>query len=285
VWTCGPAPIDPGALWPTPIVRAIITSFTEPGARVVLLTAPPPAGSAAPGPRTTPDDTPLVPTGPHSPTASTAPPPDRHPADTIHTAHAAITHLRRDPYVRQLPPDTTRHDRADEDSSRTDPLVGAQRHDDPEAMLEPRDDQTGVPRVDLVIASVRPEHTGPHTAEHLARGAAGLLRTGGILAVLTHSDDLGGRLRDPTGTLVTAAQNNDLLYLQHIVVLHTPIRDARLDTTALTTDQNPALTEHPPTAPKQTGVHHRAHRDLLILTQPNQRHPGLSAALPVVPRR
>jgi hypothetical protein len=34
-----------------------------------------------------------------------------------------------------------------------------------------------VPRVDLVIASVRPEHTDRRTAEHLARGAAGPLRT------------------------------------------------------------------------------------------------------------
>lgn len=281
VWTCGPAPIDPDALWPTPIVRTIVTSFTEPGARVVLLTAPPPAGSAAPGPHTAPENSPLAPTGPHSPTASTAPPPDPNPADTIHTAHAVIAHLRRDPRLMQLPPDTTRHDRADEDSSRTDPLAAAARHDDTEAVTEPH---SGVPRVDLVIASVRPEHTAPRTAEHLARVAARLLRTSGILAVLTHSDRVGGRLRDPTGTLVTAAQNHDLLYLQHIVVLHTPIRDSHLDTTALTTDQNPARADSaaPPELP---GPHHRAHRDLVILAQSNERHPGHCAALPAGTRR
>ena len=49
--------------------------------------------------------------------------------------------------------------------------------------------------------------------------AAGMLRGGGILAVLTrvrHTAD--GALVDATGGIVASAQNADLLYLQHIVI-------------------------------------------------------------------
>src|SRR2546423_989557 len=51
--------------------------------------------------------------------------------------------------------------------------------------------------------------------------AAAALRGGGILAVLTrghHQPTPGAALADPTGAIVAAAQNADLLYLQHIVI-------------------------------------------------------------------
>src|SRR5205814_88591 len=74
-------------------------------------------------------------------------------------------------------------------------------------------DQPELRVADLVIASV-----GPDTPldDRLGLACARLLRTGGILVVLTHSDWTRGRLVDPTGPIVATAQNADLLYLQHI---------------------------------------------------------------------
>jgi hypothetical protein len=49
-------------------------------------------------------------------------------------------------------------------------------------------------------------------------GVAARLGAGGLLAVLTHLDRRDGRVGDPTGSVVAAAQYADLLYLQHIVL-------------------------------------------------------------------
>src|SRR5947209_3239887 len=46
VWACGPTPIDPDTPWPTALLTKIVTSFSEPGDRVVVLTRP----TAAPTP-------------------------------------------------------------------------------------------------------------------------------------------------------------------------------------------------------------------------------------------
>jgi hypothetical protein len=58
---------------------------------------------------------------------------------------------------------------------------------------------------------------------------ADLLAPGGVLAVLTHCEQHGGRLVDPTGSVVASAQAADLLYLQHIALLTTPLHAARAD--------------------------------------------------------
>jgi hypothetical protein len=120
---------------------------------------------------------------------------------------------------------------------------------------------------DLVITSV-----DPHTPldDRVGVACARLLRLGGILAVITHSDWSGGRLVDPTGAIVAAAQNADLLYLQHIVALHTPICDGHIT---------------PPVRglrPRRTGraaaaapvAHDRAHSDVLVFAQPHDHHGG-----------
>ncbi|KAA5825421.1 hypothetical protein F1721_32805 [Saccharopolyspora hirsuta] len=99
----------------------------------------------------------------------------------------------------------------------------------------------------------------------LAHHAARLLRTGGILAVLTHTDSAHGELRDPTGDIVAAAQNADLLYLQHIVCLLAPIRDGGLTPLpadpAAVGDRSPAWFRH-----------RRVHADLLVFAQPHNHH-------------
>ena len=46
---------------------------------------------------------------------------------------------------------------------------------------------------------------------------------GGILAVLTHSHRSSGRLIDSSGAVITALQDADLLYLQHIVIVKHPL--------------------------------------------------------------
>ena len=93
--------------------------------------------------------------------------------------------------------------------------------------------------------------------------AAGMLRGGGILAVLArvgHSAD--GVLVDATGGIVASAQNADLLYLQHIVIPARPLRPPRVTDAAA--DQAGDL----PT------VHEVAHVDLLMFARP--RFPGSS---------
>lgn len=111
---------------------------------------------------------------------------------------------------------------------------------------------------DLVITSLRPEHGGDQASDRIALAAARLLRTGGILTVLTHSDTAQGQLVDPTGAVVAAAQNADLLYLQHIVVVHAPVRDGKF------------MIDNPHPRPRaQPTTHHRIHTDLLVFAQPH----------------
>lgn len=83
-------------------------------------------------------------------------------------------------------------------------------------------------RADLVFVSLPAHAAETVSLDELALVAADRLRSGGILAVYTHSDWHERRLVDPTGAIVAACQHADLLYLQHIIALHTPIRDGLL---------------------------------------------------------
>lgn len=110
---------------------------------------------------------------------------------------------------------------------------------------------------------------------------ADLLAPAGVLAVLTHSERRGGRLTDPTGSVVASAQAADLLYLQHIVLLTAPLG-------ATPTDTRPAA--EPGAGRSSTGTRHRVEGiasegespagddviDLLLFLQPGD--PGQSSA-------
>jgi hypothetical protein len=104
--------------------------------------------------------------------------------------------------------------------------------------------------LDLIVTSTGPGDIDEPSADRVALLAARALRAGGILAVLTHSHQHEGELRDRTGTVVTAGQNADLLYLQHLVAVHGPVTGT--DTAG----------------PGGRGRHRRVHDDLLVLVQP-----------------
>jgi hypothetical protein len=100
------------------------------------------------------------------------------------------------------------------------------------------------------------------TAEAVVDGrlgmlAAGVLRGGGILAVLSCCHhDTDGALVDATGRIVASAQDADLLYLQHIVIPTGPLRAPRATDVA----------EHQ--APARPTMHKVAHADLLVFARP-----------------
>lgn len=127
-------------------------------------------------------------------------------------------------------------------------------------------------RLDLIITGAEPGHVDPVTAQHVALVAARCLRLGGTLIALTHCDHTHGQLVDPGGLLVTAAQDADLLYFQHIVAV-----------TTLPPDRQQAPNQRPedcdsPTAPSpgmaggmgwRPQRHPRVHCDLYVFGQPH----------------
>jgi SAM-dependent methyltransferase len=204
---CGAMPTVPGLMWPLPIVRKIVTSFSAPVDRVVLLPWPQP-------PKTPPTKG----------TSNTA-------RATLANALATVNGQNR---------------------------VGR--------VLNSTDRLTGSGAADLVILSLIP---GRHTRswDRLMSTAAQSLRPGGIVVVLTHCDWGNGELVDPTGAIVTAGQNANLLYLQHIIAVHASAhRGAIL----------PALTP-PSTATSRRqrdcvlvgspSHHRRIHSDVLVFAQ------------------
>jgi hypothetical protein len=257
VWACGSVPIDPDARWPTAILTKIVTSFSAPSDRIALLHGPARTGGLT-------DHSPAV-----------------EPDAELATALAAINDQHRNPRVIDLPPTTTasratsRPLGADLLSTpnsphptRTDPPPGST----PDAAAIRPD--TAPADADLIITSLHPHHSGSCVSDHLMLLAARLLRAGGLLAVLTHSDWSSGELLDPTGPLVASAQHADLLYLQHIVALHTPIRHRHppSPTTAIDTSEAHERGFPPP--------HRRISSDVLVFAQPRDHQQPPTVATP-----
>lgn len=92
--------------------------------------------------------------------------------------------------------------------------------------------------------------------------------------MLTHCDWKGGHLRDPSGPMIAAAQNADLLYLQHIVVSHLPVPDLRAATVHGRTGE-PDSDDADGTRPDDGARtrHRRVHSDVLVFAQPHD-HPA-----------
>jgi hypothetical protein len=160
------------------------------------------------------------------------------------------------------------------------PLPGAsnaERGSAADPSVDAPDGATGT--ADLIITSLPPKHSGDHASDLVALLAARLLRVGGILTVLTHSDWTRGRLVDPTGPVVAAAQNADLLYLQHVVALLAPVRNGEfvtdLDDAAA---EEQARTQHRAQVRGLPASHQRIHADLLVFANPHDRQPPSLAA-------
>jgi hypothetical protein len=272
VWACGPTPLDPDTPWPTPLLTKIVTSFSEPGDRVVVL------------PRPT-----TAPTPPHRPGradglidhATTV-----EPDDELATALTAITDLARRARVVRLEPDLTAGGRASRPFWAD--LVGTPDNTPaPEPAALPGWPPDAAPNrfdvasgdTDLIITSLRPEPSTDRASDHVALLAARLLRVGGTLAVLTHSDWSRGELVDPTGPVVASAQNADLLYLQHIIALHTPIHGGQFVGHLHSAE---APTHHRAHGHGLPAPHRRISSDVLVFAQPHDHQPPPLAPAAVV---
>ena len=275
VWTAGPAPIDLDTAWPAPIVSTIVGAFSEPGGRVVLLPWPTPDHR----PRLAPVSTDGVPD--HAPGTE----PDGELADAL----ATVEGLDRTARVVRVPVDPTAAgpgsrpfwadlvgDRGGSPATVSPSLgsgVGGVVLD--RAEVPPADSSNNA---DLIITSLRPEHGGDHASDLVALVAARLLRIGGILVVLTHCDWPAGELIDPTGAVVASAQNADLLYLQHIIALHTPVRGGRFAAESFAeldgpAAENEARVRHRAAVRGLPAPHRRVHSDVLVFAQPHQHEP------------
>jgi hypothetical protein len=259
VWTCGPDPIDAHETWPVPIVERITTAFTAPGAHVVLVDA----GAAAPT-SATPG------TGRSTAAGGLVPAPVleavRALGRTVSAlaldtrADAAVTSLR--PFWADLVGGFAASVAAPADL--VPDVVGSPAVGGPEGV-----DSWRRERVDLVLVAL-PAKVAEHVSlDRLTLNAAAVVRRGGIVAVYTHSDGSGGRLLDPTGAIVAAAQHADLLYLQHIVALHAPVRAGRLQAgPSASVAAEHDRTVHRATVRGLPAPHLRAHADILAFAQP-----------------
>jgi hypothetical protein len=271
VWTAGPVPIDLDAAWPAPILGKIVTSFSSPGEHVVLL--PWPTTDARPHLAMVGADGVID----HAPDAE----PDAELADAL----AVVEELDRAGSVVGLTVDPTVTGPASPPFWAD--LVGGPSHA-PGTVRQPSpptgDDGVlgAVPveanQADLIITSLRPEHAGDRASDLVALLAARLLRVGGILVVLTHCDWTRGELVDPSGPVVASAQNADLLYLQHIVALHPPVRHGALtgELDGPATDEH-ARARHRAEVRGLPAPHRRIHSDVLVFAQPHDHEPPLPA--------
>ncbi|MFI7680072.1 hypothetical protein [Actinophytocola sp. NPDC049390] len=276
MWTAGAHPIDPDAAWPATLVEKVVSSFSQPGAQVVLL--PWPIGDKV-QPR-------MAPVGPggvidHPPDAG----PDLELADAVGT----VERLGRGVRVERAPNESATTGPASrpfwsdlvDGTSRTPATVPIT----PAAAVEadtPHRTTAPVGGADLVVTTLHPGYCGDRGADLVALFAARLLRVGGILVVLTHCDWTTGELTDPTGPMVAAGQNADLLYLQHIVAVHAPVRDGRFHLADAHSNHNAddgldgadpgdphARARHRALVRGLPEPHRRIHSDVLVFVQPH----------------
>lgn len=271
VWAASSAAIDLGSCWPTPIVSTVVTAFSKPGEQVVLLPWP---GSVERPRLGVVGDGGVI---------------ERAPAAVSQVAVAdaldAVEGLGRTgrvvrvaaepnltgPASRPYWADLVGTDTQSSATGSAPRLSGLDR-----AVLDGPDAVSA--DADLIITTLRPGDTGDHISDLVALVAARLLRVGGILAVITHSDWSQGELLDPTAAVIASAQNADLLYLQHIVALHAPVRGGRFATELIpdadgTAAEEQARTKHRADVRGLPTPHRRVHSDVLVFAQPHEHEP------------
>ncbi len=276
VWTAGADPIDLNATWPAALVERIVTSFSKPAAHVVLLTWP------------TPNHTrPTLTTVGTDGVVDHAP--DTEPDPELGDAVAAVERLDRTAHVEHVPVDPSATGPASRpfwaDLIGSPDAAPVARSAAPAATVDvvtPGTVTGSFDDADLIVTSLLPHRCGDHGADLVALYAAQRLRVGGTLVVLTHCDWTTGELTDPTGAIVTAGQNADLLYLQHIVALHAPIRDGHFHLADTHPDDNSgdgdagaveARGRHRAAVRGLPAPHRRIHSDVLVFAQPHDHQP------------
>ena len=259
VWPCAQDDLREGtgllANWLLTAVIKIVTTYTQPGQRVLLLDpAPylaPPASWSPTGSRSQSQPGPYaglheagwtvvrLGRGVQTQTAVAHPDPVDEPAD------AAAAESESGPRPN---PDSPTIDQP------AGPSTGRRTGSDPTAT------GVGPDRYDLVITAA-----DPRTLDWFRPADwAGLLTPTGTLAVITHGDRSRDRLTDPAGSLVRAAHRTGLRYLDRIALLRVPVRDGALAVAI------PAPHPRPqgPTPPLATPARHtQVHDDLLVFTR------------------
>jgi hypothetical protein len=213
LWPFADAEALPGtallAGWLGRTILTLVTTYTRPGDRVLLLTPPTPPHTPPRSPGRSHDGDPysglaeavwtVARLGRGADTAPAAPAPDYPDGHTDRTRDAGAESGWR-PRLGRL----CLHPVADPDTDSAHP-----RH---RAGDRPRGG------FDLIITAL-----DPHATDWLGHTDWGALLTPhGLTAVVTHSDSRGGRLLDPCPAVVDTLGNRGLVCLDHIAVLSTP---------------------------------------------------------------
>ncbi len=217
LWPFAEAEALPGtallAGWLARTIVTLVTTYTRPGDRVLLLSppAPTPTPSQAAG------------------SAS-----DRNPYAGLTEAVWAVTRLGRSTDTATAAPRLyTPGSSADSTTRRGAESVSGPRLSRPDRQPTSDPDRDRVPsgsgpgrsprgRFDLIITAVEPRATD--WLEHTDWAAEST--PAGLVAIITHSDSYGDRLRDPLPVMMSALGNRGLRCIDRIVVLHAPISDS-----------------------------------------------------------
>jgi hypothetical protein len=113
-----------------------------------------------------------------------------------------------------------------------------------------------------------------------------LPRPGGVLVVLTRTDRVGGRLIDPSWSIVARARRAGARYVAHVVAVHIAppaVLTASSTVSCAVSNGGPDDTEHGEPGSRQRAVdgagHLLAHRDVLVFLRPT--HSPDSGATPL----
>jgi hypothetical protein len=272
VWPCAQEELREGTGlltdWLLTAVIKLVTTYTQPGQRVLL----------------------LDPASHLTPSASWSPTGGRNesrpgPYAGLHEAGWTVVRLGRgvqtqtavanpDP-VNERSGDASAESESESgprprtDSPTTDQPAGPSTHrrPGPDSTATGASPDRSSNHFDLVITAAE-----PRTLDWFRPAdCAGLLTPTGTLTVITHGDRSHDRLTDPAGSLVRAAQHAGLRYLDRIALLPVPVRGGAL---AVST---PAPYPRPkgPARPLAASARHtQVHDDLLVFT----RQPALTDA-------
>ncbi|MBE1579437.1 hypothetical protein SAMN05216266_117128 [Amycolatopsis marina] len=259
VWPCAQDELREGtgllANWLLTAVIKIVTTYTQPGQRMLLL---------APAPY-------LAPPASWSPTAG------RNqsrpgPYAGLHEAGWTVVRLGRSIRTQTAvahPNLAGEHsgDASAEAESGPRPRTASPTTDQPAEPWAhrrpgPHSTATGVgpDRYDLVITTAEPRTLdGVRPADW-----AGLLTPTGTLAVITHGERARGRLTDPASSLVRAAHHAGLRYIDRIALLRVPVRDGALAVATPATHSRSQAPARPLATPAR---HIQVHDDLFVFTR------------------